>query len=158
MVICIICLGIESSNKGDDDENLQESDENGKRSKVVSCFLAILLGLVAAVLMTTKHLIIRLFNKTGYAAFDQAVDSAILEGILTSFLLIPLFKQYSFTFEWTDLAWGSLAGFLMTAGRILIAIAVAEGIAGPAQSLMSTHALYQALWTAIFASQPLTTL
>ena len=65
--------------------------------------------------------------------------------------LIPLLKRPDFTLSWTDLAIGTLAGSLMTVGRILIAIAVAEGIAGPAQSLMSTHALHQALWTALLA-------
>ena len=37
---------------------------------------------------------------------------------------------------------GTFAGILICAGRILIAIAVSEGIAAPAQSLMSTHAVY----------------
>ena len=56
------------------------------------------------------------------------------------------------------MARGSIAAFLISNGRILIAIAVAEGIAGPAQALMSTHALHQALWTALFAAQPLSPL
>lgn len=56
------------------------------------------------------------------------------------------------------MARGSIAAFLIGNGRILIAIAVAEGIAGPAQALMSTHALHQALWTALLAAQPLSPL
>ena len=87
--------------------------------------------------MSSKHMLIRCY-KGGYSAFDQAVDSAILEAVALSCFLFPLLKHPDFTFEWTDLAWGALAGSLMTAGRILIAIAVAEGIAGPAQALMST--------------------
>lgn len=51
------------------------------RSKIVSGFLAIFLGLVGALLMATKHLVIRYF-KGGYSGFDQALDSAILEGAL----------------------------------------------------------------------------
>ena len=107
--------------------------------------------------MSTKHLIIRVF-KGNYSGFDQAFDSAILEGILQCFLFPSLLNHPDFTFEWTDLARGSLAAFFITVGRILIAEAISVGIAGPAQALMSTHALHQALWTATFANQPLSPL
>ena len=70
MIICIICLGIESSNKKDDEDvELEDGEVESGRSKVVSCFLAILLGLVSAVLMSSKHILIRFF-KGGYSAFD----------------------------------------------------------------------------------------
>ena len=66
----------------------------------------------------------------------------MIAGIEMSLFLIPLIKYYDFTPTWIDYAWGSLAGFLIVNGWIFIAIAVSEGIAGPAQSLMSTHALH----------------
>ena len=44
---------------------------------------------------------------------------------------------------------------LMCLGRIFVTIGVAVGLAGPAEALMSTHALYQSLLSAIFASQTL---
>ena len=39
---------------------------------------------------------------------------------------------------------------------VLIAEGIANGIAGPVQALMSTHALHQTVQTALFAGQPLT--
>ena len=59
-----------------------------------------------------------------------------------SFFLIPLIKHHNFTPTWTDYAWGTLAGLLVVLGWIFIALSVSEGIAGPAQSLMSTNALW----------------
>ena len=53
----------------------------GGRSKIASGFLAILFGLMGALFMATKHLVIR-YYKDGYSGFDQALDSAILEGAL----------------------------------------------------------------------------
>ena len=131
MIVCIACIGIESSRKKDLVNSNEDSDENGM-SKVVSCFLAIFLGLCAAMLMSIKHMIIRNFKNSGYAGFDQALDSNILEGIIQSFFLIHLLKRSDYDFKWTDLLRSSIAVFGIGMGRILIAIGVAEGIAGPA--------------------------
>ena len=56
--------------------------------------------------------------------------------------LIPLSKNDEFTITWNDLAIGMAAGMLMCLGRIFVTIGVAVGLAGPAEALMSTHALY----------------
>lgn len=72
--------------------------------------------------------------------------------------MIPLSGNAEFTITWGDLAIGMAAGFLMCLGRISVTIGVATGLAGPAEALMSTHALYQSLLSAIFASQELTLL
>ena len=109
------------------------------------------MGMFAAVLMSVKHLATKYFKGGGYSPFDQALDASILEGFIMCFLLIPLITVEQYTPTWIDFAWGSLAGTLIVLGRVFIAIAVSEGIAGPAQSLMSTHALHQSLWTALFA-------
>lgn len=50
------------------------------------------------------------------------------------------------------------AGMLMCLGRVFVTIGVAVGLAGPAEALMSTHALYQSLLGAIFAGQSLSLL
>ena len=156
MIICIMCLGIESNNQSEDEDIDLEAVDPGEGngfSKVVNCFLALGLALCGAVLMSTKHFIIRLYSKGGgYSGFDQSLDASILEGTIMCFFLIPLLRNSDFVFTWLDLSRGTLAGIGMTLGRILIAIAVAEGIAGPAQALMSTHALWQSLWTTLFAS------
>lgn len=62
------------------------------------------------------------------------------------------------TIEWKDIGIGFVAELLMETARILLSYGVAIGLAGPAQALMSTHALHQALAGAIFASQTLTPL
>ena len=70
MIACILCLGLAASKEGEEEEVEAEVDvEESGRSKVVSGFLAILLGLVGALLMATKHLLIRGF-KAGYSGFD----------------------------------------------------------------------------------------
>lgn len=86
MIICVMCLGIESNNQGENEDIDLEAVEPGEGnglSKVLNCFLGLLMSLCGAVLMSTKHLIIRLFSKGGtYSGFDQALDSSILEGTI----------------------------------------------------------------------------
>ena len=43
----------------------------------------------------------------------------------------------------------------MAVSRTLLCIAVAVGLAGPAQSLMATHSLHQAVWSAALDGQML---
>ena len=72
--------------------------------------------------------------------------------------LFPLSNNDEFTITWADIAVGASAGMLMCLGRIFVTIGVAIGEAGPAEALMSTHALYQSLLSAIFAGQTLSAL
>ena len=72
--------------------------------------------------------------------------------------LIPLSGNADFTITMNDIWLGTAAGLLMCLGRIFVTIGVAVGLAGPAEALMSTHALYQSLLSAIFADQSLTVL
>jgi hypothetical protein len=46
----------------------------------------------------------------------------------------------------------------MVAGRVLVAMAVAEGFGGPAQSLMSCNTIYTTILTVTVDGQLLTTL
>ncbi len=69
-------------------------------------------------------------------------DAAILEFLVLTLFLIPLSKNDEFTITWADLGIGMAAGMLMCLGRIFVTIGVAVGLAGPAEALMSTHALY----------------
>lgn len=41
----------------------------------------------------------------------------------------------------------------MDAGSMLVGVAVAIGIAGPAQALMSTHSIHMALWSTVIDNQ-----
>ena len=80
------------------------------------------------------------------------------EFFILSLFLIPLSKNPEFTITMNDLLIGAAAGTLMCLGRIFVTIGVATGLAGPAEALMSTHALYQSLLSAIFAGQSLSIL
>ena len=92
-MVCVFCLSWESNSK----KGVVVDDEDGiGRNKVVICFLSILLVLVAAMLMSIKHIVIRIF-KGQYSGFDQAVDSAILEGAFMGIFLFPLVKTTEFT-------------------------------------------------------------
>ena len=55
--------------------------------------------------------------------------------------LLPALSE-QMTIEYTDLLVGGIAGVLIEASRICIAVGIAKGLAGPAQALMSTHALW----------------
>ena len=139
MVVCVFCLTIEANNKKNEVLTVEEETkqlEDGEvldgNQKAVLCFLAILMGMICAVLMSIKHLATKYFKGDGYSPFDQALDAAILEGLTCAFLLIILIKHEDYTPTWVDFGWCSLAGTLIILARIFIAIAVSEGIAGPA--------------------------
>ena len=51
---------------------------------------------------------------------------------------------------------GAAAECLMETARVLLSFGIEKGLAGPAQALMSTHALWQVIWGAIFADSAVT--
>ena len=78
----------------------------------------------------------------GYPTCVFDYFTAICEFFLLSFFFIPLYFRDDYDFQWIDLAIGAAAGVLISSGRILISVSIAIGLAGPAQALMSTHALW----------------
>ena len=75
MVICVVCLSIESNNKKNDEYIITEETEEDEEvldgnQKALLCFYAILLGILAALMMSAKHLVIKCVNIGGYTAFD----------------------------------------------------------------------------------------
>lgn len=86
-------------------------------------YWALLVGMIAPCLMSTKHVIIRKF-KGNYDAVSQSIDGFILEYALFSFITILLVNDVNYTFRWVDLAVGTAAGILMCFGRGFVAIAV----------------------------------
>ena len=79
--------------------------------------------------MSTKHLFIRMF-KTNYSGVDMGIDSSIIEYALFLFFLSPLSQELAI--GWREIGIGCIAGVLICLGRILIAIGVSNGLAGPA--------------------------
>ena len=95
MIACICCISLEAAGKEDDAESLEEDkgdtirDEMGL-SKAAAGALAICCGLTGAILMSSKHLIVKMFSNTNYSGVDQGIDSSMMEFFIMSFLLIPL--------------------------------------------------------------------
>jgi drug/metabolite transporter (DMT)-like permease len=99
-----------------------------------------------------KHFVIR-YYKGSYNYFDQPFDSGVLEA-LTVCIPIIWYREYS----WEGMVYGGIAGCLMLLGRIFIAFGIAEGLAGPAQSIMATNAMWLTILTVIFDGQKLSIL
>ena len=126
--------------------------DTGGRSPTLNGALAIIVGFGGPIIITTQAYIIRRFSKN-YSGLEQAYDAAWLTNILFCLFLISLTEKMEIT--WRDIGLGFAAELLMETSRILLSYGISIGLAGPAQALMSTHALYQALCGAIFASQTL---
>ena len=107
-----------------------KTDETGF-SQSVSGILAVLCGLAAAIMMSTKHFIIRLYNKN-YTGYDQGIDSSIIEFFIFMFFFFPLLKDPIVDLSYTDMVIGSIAGCLIASSRILLSIGISKGLAGPA--------------------------
>ena len=123
------------------------------QSQTAAGVLAILCGFVAACLMSTKHLFIRMF-KSNYSGVDMGIDASMIEFAIFCIVLYPLSQEM--TIGWRELGIGAVAGCLICASRIFISIGISTGLAAPAQALMSTHAFHQARWSAVVAGQTLT--
>lgn len=157
MVASVICIGAAAGSHGGEIETEEELEAGGGRSKTVNGVLAILFGLGGPTVVSTQHFLIRKY-KPQYDGIEQALDAAVIEFFVLSLFLIPLSGNADFTITMNDIWLGTAAGLLMCLGRIFVTIGVAVGLAGPAEALMSTHALYQSLLSAIFADQSLTVL
>ena len=132
-------------------------EAGGGRSKTLNGVLAILCGLGGPTVVSTQHFLIRKY-KPQYDGVEQALDAAVIEFFVLTLFLIPLSGNTEFTITMNDIWLGGLAGLLMCLGRIFVTIGVAVGLAGPAEALMSTHALYQSVLSAIFDGQSLSLL
>jgi drug/metabolite transporter (DMT)-like permease len=146
MITCVICLSVESGLKGNGSE---EGDAD-----MEYCFYAIGVALIAPLLMSSKHFMIRRF-KPNYKPMDQAMDGFIMEYFCFSMLAIYLFVDGEIPMNARTLLLGMASGCLSSLGRLCIAIAVAVGIAGPAQALMATHSLHQTMWSVFLDGQGL---
>ena len=155
MIACILFISLEAASKNSDASDEYNPDDAYGMSQVAAGIVAICCGLVSAMFMSTKHLFVRMYKKN-YSGLDQGIDSSILEFALYMFFFIPLSQNADFEIGFREILIGGVAGCLICLGRIFISIGVSVGLAAPAQSLMSTHALHQAFWSAAVAGQALT--
>ena len=71
MIACICCISFEAASKTDDVESLDKDEgETMGLSKAAAGALAICCGLMGAILMSSKHFIVKLFSKTNYSGVD----------------------------------------------------------------------------------------
>ena len=113
--------------------------------------------MIAPCLMSCKHVVIRMY-KGSYDPISQAVDGFLIEYSLLSVITYILVQDNTFDFTFNVFLTGTTAGCFMCVSRILLAIAIAVGIAGPAQSLNSTHGIHQSMWSLIVDGQSITLL
>ena len=84
----------------------------------------------------------------------MGIDASMIEFAVFSIVLYPLSQEM--TIGWRELGIGAVAGCLICSSRIFISIGISNGLAAPAQALMSTNSLYQACLSAAVAGQTLT--
>jgi hypothetical protein len=111
--------------------------------------------MLAPLLMSSKHFIIRKFQKE-YDPFSQTIDGFIIEYSFFTCLAVYLGFYGAPDLSLRNLIIGTIAGLLFSLARINMSMAIALGIAGPAQALISTHSLYQTMWSAVLDGQALT--
>lgn len=136
----IACIGAAAATQ-EEQEVLGDDGEisTGGRSSVMSGVLALVVGMGGPIVISTQHYIIRKFSRF-YSGLDQAIDAAPPQNLIFCFFLIPLSGE--FTIGWNDIFIGLAAEGLMEMARVLLSFGVEKGLAGPAQALMSTHALW----------------
>ena len=88
MLACIVCISVAATAAKEEVGDFDSDDTMGL-SQVTAGILAIVCGLVGAILMSTKHLFIKLY-KFNYSGVDMGVDSSMCEYALYSILLYPL--------------------------------------------------------------------
>ena len=157
-ISCVVCISVAAANTNE--ESIGEAynpDKAWGMAQHAAGILGVACGIMAAICMSTKHVFIKLY-KSFYSGVDLGVDATIFEFLICTFFLIPLLQEPDFEYGQKEIIVGSIAGMLVALGRVFISIGVSEGLAAPAQALMSTHALWQAGWSAAVAGQALSLL
>eukprot|EP00355_Strombidium_rassoulzadegani_P003296 CAMPEP_0168614938 /NCGR_PEP_ID=MMETSP0449_2-20121227/4242_1 /TAXON_ID=1082188 /ORGANISM="Strombidium rassoulzadegani, Strain ras09" /LENGTH=315 /DNA_ID=CAMNT_0008655653 /DNA_START=170 /DNA_END=1117 /DNA_ORIENTATION=- len=118
-------------------------DESGaEQSKALYSFYSLGLAFLVPIALSSKHYLIRKYQSS-YNYYFLAIDSAILESLSCSIFFLVFMADNEVEIE--QLLIGGLTGGLMIIGRIYIAVGIAEGVAGPAQSVMSTNGIWMTI-------------
>ena len=148
--IALLCSGtgfiaVSAAHKNEDEEVDIED-----RSPLFNSIMALLFGFCAAVDISFHSFVVRKYSDT-YQGVDQGLDSRPFCSLIYACFIPAL--QEKMTIEWKDLLIGGAAGTLMDTAIVFISLAITQGKAGPAQALMSTDSLWQAVCGVIFAGQ-----
>ena len=144
-VSSVIYLSIDSAKRS---EIIEVDGDSGTKQSVYA-FYSLGIAFLVPIGFSIKHFMIR-YYKGSYNYIDQPIDSGILECLT---VCIPLLWHDGYTIN--GMLYGGFAGVLMIIGRIFMGYSIAEGLAGPAQSIMSTNAIYLTLLTVLFDGQSL---
>lgn len=141
MLSCVGLLSINGNSKANTDDGVDRR---------YYAFISIICGLCSPLALSCKHIIIRFFKK-GYNTWDMALDGLIFEYLLYAILALYTFvlSNIESQFSFYNLMIGFFASCFLIVGKISIAMAVANGIAGPAASLGSTQAIHATLLTTV---------
>lgn len=126
-------------------------DDSIDLNKTTAGFLALLCGVISAILMSTRHFFIRKYSGT-YSAWALGIDTSIIQNAFFCILSVilatneenPISPRTGVAFEWSLRVFiiGTLSGVVMDFGKTFMGESVVYGMAGPAQALMSTHCLH----------------
>lgn len=118
---CVVCLAIDSAQG--------RSQKGGQvQYEIKYAFYSLGLAVIVPINFSIKHFLIRKYKCDSK---NLSIDSAILESLTYCIFVAPYINQNGF-WSLKMLLLGSLAGCLLIAGRILIEMAVSEGLGGPA--------------------------
>jgi hypothetical protein len=87
---------------------------------------------------------------------EQSFDAGILEYTILGLFFIQLAIEETITLSM--LFYGTIAGIFMFSGRLFVNLAIAEGNAAVAQCLITTFGIWQAGFSLVFDSQPVSLL
>ena len=142
------CVGILSLN-GSSKPNVGETGVDQR----YYAFLSVACGLISPLALSIKHIFIR-FYKSGYNTWDMAIDGLILEYSIYIMLAVYYILILG-SFSIYDMLMGCLASVFLMSGKIAIAMAIAEGLAGPATSLTNTQTIHATILTTLVSQQSL---
>eukprot|EP00347_Sterkiella_histriomuscorum_P014658 403360042 len=148
MMTCVGFISVSSQQASTDssltDQDLQQRQYYG--------YISILFALLSPLSLSVKHIFIRKFKKQ-YDSWDVSIDGLIFEYQI--YLLIAIYYFSQSQVVWEDLLIGTIGSLFIAVGKISIALAVANGIAGPAASLSTTQVIYLTLLTTLVQGQTL---
>ena len=128
MLASVVIICVYGSNKASEDSISGEDT-------LKHATLAVLFGTLSPLSLSLKHIFIRKFKNT-YRSWDTSIDGLIFEYQIYIVFSIYYFSQHSI--DWHNLMIGTIGSLFIMSGKILIVLAVANGIAGPAASLINT--------------------
>ena len=117
--------------------------------------MSVCLALLSPLSLSIKHIFVRTYKKV-YNSWDVSIDGLMFEYQI--YFLIGIFYFTQGEIIWGDFLLGSFGSCFIATGKILIVLAVANGLAGPAASLMLTQIIYLTLLTTFVSGQELKSL